>query len=517
MTTTSEVLHSLRFGHSVAERDSVLKSAFVQTADFKALQSGQYDLITGVKGSGKSALMIMLIEEGAFDTEIIIAPAQNVNGESVYGGDLPEDRQLLTSDEYFRERWMIHAYSVAAAHLLRVMPDDLRLNDLRIAVMGIGLDPEKDKPKDLWRKVSQWNLTGTAFTPLPKPETGATISKGAPLDGDSLRDLLFNALEQTEREIWVAYDRLDDVLAFDPERERAMLRGLLAAMVSLASSSPRFHVKAFMRHDLFDRVTEERPVRNVDQLARLRLRWNTPAVMRLIAARVVRSPHAAEAFDVEADQDPSLLSKEDVDKIWLALLWKRTHLGSDEHPDRHFVGFLQGLADGSGQFNPRVLLAFFSLMARLQAASDEESDRQLPASRPLIQDSAAQKALVDVSDARLNQYIYAEFQHLKPYVRSLVEKPNAFRSKGELLQALGLRDEPRSTEIIRELVGCGLLATGEKSFAYSIAKLYKPALRSQKPRSSSAFVTVDSPRPSAAVHITPRDLRNLMRHSRDGN
>jgi hypothetical protein len=511
VTTTAEVLSSLRFGHVVAERDSELKKVFVQTGDFKALQSGDYDLITGVKGAGKSALLIMLLDHGAAADNVIIAPAQNVSGQSVYGLDLPSDRVLLTSDEYFQGRWMLHAYLVAATHLVNLHKSDRRLDGLRAVLKSQGLDVDIAKPRELWRLASLRSLTGTAFT-----THGATSDlplSQDPVEPEVIRDLLFTALDLLDVEIWVAYDRLDDVLAFDPDRERAMLRGLLAAMVSLASSSPRFHVKAFMRHDLFDRVTEEKSVRNVDQLSRLRLRWNTQAVMRLIAARAVRSPFALEAFGVRAQQDAADLSKSDVEKIWLALLWIRFRDVPEDHPERHFVGFLRRVADGSGEFNPRVLLSFFALMARIQASIDEENPHELPSSSPLIGDSAAQRAIVDLSDARLNQYIFAEFQHLKEYTLALVEKANAFSSKAELLGALGLENNRRSSEIVREMVGCGLLATGEGAFPYSVAKLYKPALRSRQPRQSppgsaqkpSADAVESHPMPA----VTPSDVARL--------
>ena len=485
MTTTSEVLRSLRFGHVAAEKDAALKQTFVPTSDFRSIQSGTYDLVTGVKGAGKSALLIMLLEQGAESSDVLIVPAQNVDDQSYYEDDLPEDRSLLTSDKYFHERWMLHAYSLGALKLLREYGGDNRLKRLKEIALDFGLDPATSSSASTWSRSNLLKVTGTSYsyrgkTTYEQPISSDLIDSETGLAPAILRNALFHALEQVGRELWVVYDRLDDVILFDPERERAMLRGLLAAMVSLGSSSSRFHVKAFMRHDLFDRVTAERPVRNVDQLARLRLRWNALTIMSLVAARAAQSDHALEAFGIPAKRSISELTQSDIAHIWLKLLYARTHDGSTAHPDRHFIKFLRQVNDSSRQFNPRVILSYFNHMARLQADVDDGRPTALPTERPLITDTAAQRARVDLSEERMTQYVFAEFQHVKEATLALVEKPNAFSTYAELLGALGLPDDVDSMKIVREMVARGVLSQGDEGNAYAVAKLYKPFLRSKQ-------------------------------------
>ena len=58
----ADLLHGLDLGSSVAESDTLLEIARVETSAFTDLLNDKVDLIPGTKGSGKSALFRIFVE-----------------------------------------------------------------------------------------------------------------------------------------------------------------------------------------------------------------------------------------------------------------------------------------------------------------------------------------------------------------------------------------------------------------------------------------------------------------------
>jgi hypothetical protein len=61
--TNKQILEELNLGSSVAENDDNLVNYFVPTAVVREFVTDRYDLIRGVKGSGKSALLRVVVAE----------------------------------------------------------------------------------------------------------------------------------------------------------------------------------------------------------------------------------------------------------------------------------------------------------------------------------------------------------------------------------------------------------------------------------------------------------------------
>jgi hypothetical protein len=60
--TLSTLLQGLDLGSSVAESDTLLESARIETSAFSDLLNDRVDLIPGTKGSGKSALFRIFVD-----------------------------------------------------------------------------------------------------------------------------------------------------------------------------------------------------------------------------------------------------------------------------------------------------------------------------------------------------------------------------------------------------------------------------------------------------------------------
>ena len=57
-----DLLRELNLGSSVAEHDQALAQYFVETATFRKLVEGHVDVVAGDKGTGKTALFLILKE-----------------------------------------------------------------------------------------------------------------------------------------------------------------------------------------------------------------------------------------------------------------------------------------------------------------------------------------------------------------------------------------------------------------------------------------------------------------------
>ena len=60
--TLSQLLEALDLGASVAEADTLLETARVETSAFSDLLNDRVDLVPGTKGSGKSALFRIFVD-----------------------------------------------------------------------------------------------------------------------------------------------------------------------------------------------------------------------------------------------------------------------------------------------------------------------------------------------------------------------------------------------------------------------------------------------------------------------
>ncbi len=103
-----EILQSLKFGARIAEEETEdLATYFVETDHWRRLFSGEIDIIYGPKGSGKSALYSLLQSRNAelFDRSILIAPAENPRGATVFG-DLVSDPP--TTEQEFIGLWKLY-------------------------------------------------------------------------------------------------------------------------------------------------------------------------------------------------------------------------------------------------------------------------------------------------------------------------------------------------------------------------------------------------------------------------
>ncbi len=115
------LLENLDLGSSVAESDTVLESARIETSAFSDLLSDRVDLIPGTKGSGKSALFRIFVDFLPDfllrERKVVVAHGIQAPGDPVFHAFL--NRFSALSEEEFVSFWCIYLVSLAHEQFIK--------------------------------------------------------------------------------------------------------------------------------------------------------------------------------------------------------------------------------------------------------------------------------------------------------------------------------------------------------------------------------------------------------------
>src|SRR5712692_7737639 len=117
----SALLQDVDLGYSIAEEDTLLEAARIETSAFTDLLNDRVDLIPGTKGSGKSALFRIfvdflpnfLLEQ----RKVVVAHGIQAPGDPVFHAFT--DRFSKLSEEEFVSFWCIYLVSLAHEQFIK--------------------------------------------------------------------------------------------------------------------------------------------------------------------------------------------------------------------------------------------------------------------------------------------------------------------------------------------------------------------------------------------------------------
>src|SRR5215469_16412631 len=117
----SRLLQGLDLGSSVAESDTLLETARIETSAFSDLISDRVDLVPGTKGSGKSALFRIFVD---FLPDILLRERKVVVAHGIQAPGDPvfhafTDRFSKLSEEEFVSFWCIYLVSLAHEQFIK--------------------------------------------------------------------------------------------------------------------------------------------------------------------------------------------------------------------------------------------------------------------------------------------------------------------------------------------------------------------------------------------------------------
>src|SRR5216684_2451434 len=107
--TLSALLEGLDLGSSVAESDTLLETARIETSAFSDLLNDRVDLVPGTKGSGKSALFRIFVDflrdYLLSHRKVVVAHGVQAPGDPIFHAFL--DRFSKLTEEEFISFWCI--------------------------------------------------------------------------------------------------------------------------------------------------------------------------------------------------------------------------------------------------------------------------------------------------------------------------------------------------------------------------------------------------------------------------
>ncbi len=318
------ILANLDLGSTVAETDTLLETARVQTSVFDDLLGDRVDLIPGTKGSGKSALYRIFVDflpaHMLDQRRVVIAHGVQERQDTVFLAYKEQFDALVEAD--FVDFWCIYLISLANEQFIKNKAFAARLADRSAEVSAFKLAyrvariPEFERPKSLkeilgWtlavlshaRPSLKWKPPGdqgqlelsinfpTSVTAIGQP--GNAEAK-MPAHIEPLIVRLQELLERADLSLWLMVDRLDELFARRSETERRALRGLLRSLRLFSSS--RIRLKVFLRDDIFEHIVRPEgftALTHITSRMSDTLRWSEDQILDLIVKRLVADPGVA--------------------------------------------------------------------------------------------------------------------------------------------------------------------------------------------------------------------------------
>ncbi len=495
--TLSTLLRNLDLGYSVAEEDTLLEAARIETSAFTDLLNDRVDLVPGTKGSGKSALFRIFVDflpdTLLRDRKVVVAHGIQAPGDPVFHAFTDWFSKL--SEDEFVSFWCIYLVSLAHEQFIKgaryrefLEGASTEIDKFRLACANAKI-PEIHAKKSL-KDILEWSLHVLAswrpkLSYRPPGDGGEveldlfgwrledrsekieeTSEHSLPKYVNDIKQSLEGVLEASHLSLWLMVDRLDEIFPRRSDMERAALRGLLRAMRYFASANIR--LKVFLRDDMLEQVvrTEEGFTALTHVTARQAdtLRWTQDQILAMVVKRFLANDNLVAYLEINRDQleASAAYRAECFNKIFPPTVFK----GTRQSPTIRWI--YNRCADGRGVVTPRDVLDL--LIRARQKQQDISAADQEGASDSIIGATAIQYGFEELSTRKRETYLQAEFPHLW----NDIEKFSGGKTDYNASTLQGLLG-PGWKATAENLLAIGFFSRGEKGgeAVYSIPFLYR--------------------------------------------
>jgi hypothetical protein len=497
----SALLEGLDLGSSVAEEDTLLETARIETSAFTDLMSDRVDLVPGTKGSGKSALFRIFVDflpaRLLRERKVVVAHGVHAPGDPIFHAFTDWFEKL--SEEQFVSFWCVYLVSLAHEQFIKESRYHELLKDASVQIERFRKACAKAKIPEIQAKKSlkeilEWSLhVLTSLHPKLKflppggvgefeldlfgsdvdshpEETRDESDHSLPEYVNDIKQALEAVLETSRLSLWLMVDRLDEIFPRRSEVERKALRGLLRAMRYFAS--PNIRVKVFLRDDMLEQVVNDphgfTALTHVTARQADTLRWTEDQILAMVVKRFCANDVLATYLQVNLDKLGASANYrvQCFDKIFPATVFR----GPKQSPTVRWI--YNRCADGRGVVTPRDVI---DLLIRAQqkqqdiCAADQEGR-----SDDIISAAAIQYGFEELSTRKRVTYLQAEFPHLWKDMERFTGGKTDYNAA--TLQSLLGRNWKTIAE---DLLAIGFLSKTEKAekAAYSIPFLYRHGLK----------------------------------------
>jgi hypothetical protein len=491
------MLASLDLGSSVAESDTVLETARIETSAFTDLLADRVDLIPGTKGSGKSALFRIFVDflpaNLLGQKKVVVAHGIQAPGDAIFHAFSDQFSKL--TEEEFVSFWCVYLVSLANEQFIKgprykksLLVASKEIDQFRRSCANARI-PEIEARKSL-REILQWSLNvliswrpKVKFRPpndvgdfeldlfgsirdRSSENTEELPTNTLPLYVNDIKQKLESVLEKTGLSLWLMVDRLDEIFPRRSDLERTALRGILRASRYFSSDSIR--VKIFLRDDMFEQI-----VRNPDGFTALThitarqadtLRWTDDQILAMVVKRFFANEPLSGYLQIDRDMLDANASyrKNAFYRIFPPTVFK----GKKQSPTIRWI--CNRCADGRGVVTPRDVIDL--LIRAKQRQQDIYAAEPDGVSEHVISATAIQYGFEELSKRKKETYLEAEFPHFWKDITKFSGGKTDYDTAA-LDASLGKGWKV----IVENLMAIGFLSSGKKAGkdVYSIPFLYR--------------------------------------------
>lgn len=481
----NDVLSHIDFGNSVAEFDKELERYFFKTDVFIDFINDKYDIVSGDKGTGKTALYRYVYNKKnnipeMFSVQVIAG--FNPAGTPMFSGLI--NQGVLEEGEYIKI-WKAYFLSLVGNWLLllHIGRYDERLKRLDSLLDKLGLRSKDEKPASIFKNITVWlkyllkpksidfevKIDSDDLMPVINPkivwETDENeIPQGfmGDFDYDEAFELLNDIIQNDNIKVWVVLDRLDEAFIGYHEIEVSALRALFRTYLDMQA----FHglrLKIFVRKDLFRKIIARQFVNLTHVNARKKeIVWEPEDALSMLCKRIKEGPENNKMLSLNDLSDYDVLYKIFPEKI------DRADRGQNT-----WSWILSRTSDGTNSVIPRNIIDLANMSKEEQIRINVRSNKIYHEKDSLIENEAIKKALNRLSEQRVDDTLFAE---VSEDVKRLI---GAFKGKKSEQNDVSISklfnvDIGEASRYAKTLIDIGLFE--EKNGFYKIPILYREGL-----------------------------------------
>jgi hypothetical protein len=476
-------LQNISFGDRVAENEAKsLSNYFVKTEQWESLKNGDIDILFGSKGSGKSALYTLLLnqKEQLSKEGIILISAEKPTGQTVFT-DI--NSEPPTSEKEFITLWKVYICQLIVDWLMQ--NNNCVGNARVVADMLIEARLIDDNQNTLQKLLNKAMEFAKRLISIESLEGGLNLEGGitgkitfrSPSDEqekkgydsvDNLLDKLNQYLKDKKLYFWVLFDRLDVAFVQSLELEKNAIKALFRVYRDIEEHI-NIRLKVFLRDDIWKRITNE-GFREASHITRTTtISWSDRNLLNLVISRALNNEDIIKYY--KFDKEMILADYNKQLECYNQMFPNQVDVG--EKQSNTFDWIKNRVRDGLNNIAPRELIHFYNEVVNNEKREQSIGNNSITAPN-LVSIQSIRNATTEVSKVRTEQTIYAEYPELRKYVVAL-ENSKAEHNISTLSAIWSINNDKECEGIALRLAEIGFFEykTAKNEKNYKIPFLYR--------------------------------------------
>lgn len=480
-----EILQKIDLGNSIAEYDENISQYYITTQSTLDLINDRYDIVKGVKGSGKTAMLIAICDNQSLYPQLenkLLIKAIQLKGDPDFKRAF-STVSIETSDiQKLIDAWKIYLINVIWKECKELFSGYENLES-QLKEAGL-LSGKKGILDNLIYSLKRVKLKFTnTFSPDGKTIQTVEVTPNdfneSQTSNDNANTLIdFNSIFNSLNELiisnsscfWVMIDRLDDAFPDNRSTDTLILKSLFYAYKDICGYSG-FKIKIFILDDIFKTITLDKGFTSLTHISAKTMnsiKWERDIIEQLLVERLLYNTSFADYVKTQGYPTTckKLTSSERL-KILFLFIKPQIDVGS-KNPDS--IGWMiNHVKDGNGIYTPRDIINILDKARALQLNQLNEKNEKDISESYLISANALRLAFAETSKEKLETQLFAEYPKYRKWIESFKDQ-KAEHTAESLVTILG-RNWKSRTEKLKEI---GFLE--EKNNSWKIPFIYREGL-----------------------------------------